>query len=107
MRDQDCVAFLQKLLPQIGLRWPGYRKVRRTVCKRLTRRLRALDLESLSDYGNLILNDPAEREHFDALCRIPISRFYRDKQVFSVLGENLLPDLAEAATARGARCVRA
>lgn len=36
----DCVAFLQWALPQLGLRWAGYRRVRGTVCRRLRRRLR-------------------------------------------------------------------
>ncbi|MCH8155613.1 MAG: hypothetical protein IH786_10185 [Proteobacteria bacterium] len=38
MPDRDCVGFLQWCLPRLGLRWPGYRKVRRTVCKRVGRR---------------------------------------------------------------------
>lgn len=107
MRDQDCIIFLQDYLPRLGLRWPGYRKVRRTVCKRLSRRLKALSLESLSDYGDLLARDPDERAQFDALCRIPISRFYRDRQVFVALGETLLPDLAEAVIARGETCLHA
>lgn len=107
MRDQDCVIFLQDYLPRLGLRWPGYRKVRRTVCKRLARRLRALNMESLTDYGDLLARDPGERAHLDALCRIPISRFYRDRRIFFALGETLLPNLAEAATARGETRLRA
>ena len=33
--DADCTAFLQYALPRLNLRWPGFRKVRRQVCKRL------------------------------------------------------------------------
>jgi chemotaxis methyl-accepting protein methylase len=32
--DRDCVDFLRWALPQIGLRWEGFRKVRRQVCRR-------------------------------------------------------------------------
>lgn len=39
MRDEPCVAFLQRVLPQLRLRWPGFRKVRGQVCKRLQRRI--------------------------------------------------------------------
>jgi len=106
MRDHDCIAFLQRYLPYLGLRWPGYRKVRRTVCKRLARRLRALNLENLSDYGNLLLTDPMEQAHFDTLCRIPISRFYRGRKVFDLLGESYLPCLAQEAAERSAAEVR-
>ncbi len=40
----DCLAFLQWVLPRRDPRWAGFRKVRRQVCKRLKRRMAALDL---------------------------------------------------------------
>ncbi len=40
MRRADCIAFLRHLLPRLGFCWAGYRRVHRTVCKRLARRLR-------------------------------------------------------------------
>jgi chemotaxis protein methyltransferase CheR len=39
MTDRECVEFLQWALPQLGLRWPGFRKVRHQIHKRLNRRL--------------------------------------------------------------------
>ena len=50
MKDADCVLFLQWALPQIGLRWPGFRKVRGQVCKRVARRVRELGLPDLLAY---------------------------------------------------------
>ena len=50
MTDPDGVTFLQDMLPRLGLRWTGFRKVRRQVCKRLQRRLRDLDLPDLAAY---------------------------------------------------------
>jgi len=38
MKDVDCIAFLQWALPRLGLNWPGIRKVRRQVCKRIAAR---------------------------------------------------------------------
>ena len=35
MKDADCVAFLQWCLPRLEMRWPGFRKVRGQVCKRI------------------------------------------------------------------------
>ncbi|MDH3473284.1 MAG: hypothetical protein OEM59_06300 [Rhodospirillales bacterium] len=106
MRDKDCVEFLQGHLPRLGLRWAGYRKVRRTVCKRLGRRLRELGLESLATYDALLEQDPEEWRRLDGLCRIPISRFYRDRKVFETLARCVLPELAQWAAARGDRRVR-
>lgn len=101
MGDKDCIAFLQRQLPNLKLRWAGYRKVRRTVCKRLRRRLKELELESLEAYGALLERDPGELQVFEACCRIPISRFYRDRKVFDTIAREILPELAQRAVARG------
>ncbi len=106
MPDQDCVGFLQWCLPRLGLRWPGYRKVRRTVCKRVGRRRRELGLGDLEAYRAFLIETPAEWARLDAYCRIPISRFYRDRGVFDFLGLSALPELAERAAARGGRELR-
>ena len=44
MKDDRCVRFLQWALPQMHMRWPGFRKVRRQVCKRIDRRMKMLGL---------------------------------------------------------------
>jgi chemotaxis protein methyltransferase CheR len=106
MDDEACVRFLQACLPQLHLRWPGYRRVRRTVCKRIAQRLRELDLRSLDDYRAYLATTPAEWVQLDALCRIPISRFYRDRAVFDELGCRILPDLAARAAEREAPILR-
>ncbi len=100
MRDKDCVEFLQNHLPRLGLRWAGYRKVRRTVCKRLGRRLRELGLENFQDYAALLEQDPDEWCRLAGFCRIPISRLYRDRKVFEILADCVLPELAQTAAAR-------
>lgn len=106
MRDQDCVAFLQWCLPRLGLRWAGFRRVRGTVCKRLARRLRQLGLADLDAYRRVLDHQAAEWAALDALCRIPISRFYRDKALFDALGRSLLPELARQADAAGRQELR-
>jgi chemotaxis protein methyltransferase CheR len=106
MGDRDCVEFLQWCLPELGYRWPGYRKVRRTVCKRLRRRLRELALPDLAAYRAYLAANPPEWRRLDSFCRIPISRFFRDREVFDLLGRELLPALARQADGRGARVLR-
>jgi len=99
--DQVLVAFLRAWLPALGLRWPGYRKVRGLVGKRLKRRLGELGLPDLIAYQDLLARDPAERTRLEAMCRIPISRFYRDREVFDVIGRRLLPEAASRVAAKG------
>ncbi len=101
MRDADCIAFLQETLPRLQLRWPGFRRVRRQVCRRLERRLRELGLDSLDAYRQQLLDHPEEWRVLDGLCRITISRFWRDRAVFDALRARLLPELASLACERG------
>jgi chemotaxis protein methyltransferase CheR len=104
--DAEFVAFLRLALPQLGLRWEGFRKVRRRVECRLARRLRALALPDLAAHRHRLETDHAEWDFFDAACRLTISRFWRDRGVFEALAQIVLPTLADLACARGERVVR-
>lgn len=107
MTDAECVAFLQWALPQLDLRWSGFRKVRHQVCKRIARRLRTLGLSDLASYRRRLAQDPDEWSALNSFCRIPISRFWRDRAVFDHLASVILPRLAAEATEDGQTCVRA
>lgn len=106
MKDVEGVALLQWLLPQMRLRWPGFRKVRRRVYKRIDRRLKELGLSGVDAYRSYLEAHPAEWPVLDALCWIPISRFYRGKRVFECLEQEVLYPLAEAAVTRGEKETR-
>lgn len=99
MTDAECVVFLQWALPQMGLRWPGYRKVRGQVCKRIRRRMAALELRDVEAYKERLQADPSEWQVLVRLCVVTISRFYRDRRVWDTLRADVLPALADAATA--------
>ncbi len=94
--------FLRWALPRLHMRWAGFRKVRRQLCKRLQRRLRALDLATLSDYRAYLTRVPGEWTQLDRFCRITISRFYRDREVYDHLCGPVLQTLAAAVRARDA-----
>ncbi len=101
MRDVDCVRFLQWALPRLGMRWPGFRKVRKQVCKRINRRLRELGYEDLASYQARLASDPDEWAVLDTLCRVTVSRFYRDRRTIDSLRDSLIPDLAKLCLERG------
>jgi chemotaxis protein methyltransferase CheR len=101
VKDADCTAFLQWALPRLGMRWPGFRRVRSQVCKRLRRRMAKLGLRNLADYRALLETHSDEWVPLDGLCRISISRFYRDQGVWWTLERETLPHLAERARTRG------
>lgn len=94
MPDESWIPFLQWALPQLRLRWQGFRKVRRRVCKGLASRLRQLNLADPLAYRAYLQEHPDEWAVLDGLCRVVISRFYRDRLLFVRLEEEVLPALA-------------
>ena len=93
MKDEACICFLQWALPFLHLRWPGFRKVRGQVCKRLSRRLVELQLPDLKSYREYLQDTPLEWPILDSLCRITISRFYRDHEIYHALYSRVFPEL--------------
>jgi len=106
MKDTDCVRFLQWALPRLWMRWPGFRKVRGGVCKRIERRIRALHLRDIDAYRQFLEANPEEWKTLDALCRVSISRFYRDRSLFDRLKDKILPEIAEKVIAAGESEIR-
>jgi chemotaxis protein methyltransferase CheR len=100
MRDEECTAFLQWALPRLGLRWAGFRKVRRQVCRRIDGRRRELGLVDVDAYRTRLEATPQEWRELDRLCVVTISRFYRDRRVFDFLAATVLPVLAADAARR-------
>ena len=94
-------AFLQWALARLGRRWDGYRKVLWLIAKRLGRRLRTLGLDDLGAYRAWLDLHPEEWAELDALLGIPISRFYRDRDVFESIEQRVLPLLMHRAREAG------
>lgn len=101
MTDRDCILFLQWALPLMRLRWPGFRPVRRQVCRRVGERIQGLGLSGAAAYQEYLGRHPGEWEVLDRCCRITISRFYRDQGVFHAIEQSVFPDLARAVLSRG------
>src|SRR5919197_810463 len=102
--DPDCVDFLRWALPRIGLRWEGFRKVRRQVCRRVGRRIAELGLGDLDAYRAYLREHPDEWAKLERLTPITISRFYRDRAVFEALEHAVIPALGEEPRIWSAGC---
>ena len=100
MKDDSCVGLLQWALPRLRMRWQGFHRVRHQVCKRLSRRLAELGLGNTEAYQAYLEAHTDEWAVLDTLCRVTVTRFYRDRQVFAALTDRVLPGLAEAARER-------
>jgi len=99
--------FLKWALPQMQMRWPGFRKVRRQVCKRVDRRMKTLGLTHIDQYQSYLETHADEWSILDSLCRVTISRFNRDRGVFATLTTAVLPELMRSVSARGGDTLRA
>ena len=101
MKDEECVEFLQWALPQLHMRWAGFRKIRTRVCKRIQRRITNLQLAGVAGYTAYLGSHPDEWIKLDEICQVTISRFYRDKMVFAYLAESVLPVLCQNSLRQG------
>jgi chemotaxis protein methyltransferase CheR len=98
---------MEVALPRLGLEPRGYRRLKSTLSKRLSRRLSELGLETARDYLARLRANSDEWAVLDALSRMSISRFYRDAAVFDELARSHLPELAARAERAGRRGVAA
>jgi chemotaxis protein methyltransferase CheR len=94
MDDRSCVELLRWALPRMGMRWKGFRKVRRQVCRRIRQRMEELDLRDVEAYRTVLRERPEEWDHLASLCRVTISRFLRDRGLWAEMEEVILPELA-------------
>jgi chemotaxis protein methyltransferase CheR len=104
--DAALVAFLEWAVQGLGLRWTGLRNFRGTVRKRLVKRLAELGLADLDAYRTRLESDPSEWPVLEAMCRIPISRLYRDRAVYDLLANEILPERARIAVREGRSTIR-
>ncbi|MGW8161082.1 MAG: CheR family methyltransferase [Desulfobulbales bacterium] len=77
------------------MRWRGFKRVRRQVCKRIDQRITDLKLGNTRSYQIYLENNPEEWRVLDRLCRVTISRFYRDTVIFDYFSSDVFPALAQ------------
>lgn len=85
-----------RLLARHGYAGRGYRRVRRGVKRRLVRHMQQLGCRRLADYAAIVDTDPAVRAEFTRQIAVCISRLFRDRSLWEVLEEKVLPELAAA-----------
>jgi chemotaxis protein methyltransferase CheR len=84
---------LRKLLEFFNLSWSGYRKVRKGVKKRISRHMQALNLKCIEEYLEMIEKDEYVRQICFWHLTVSISRFYRDRNLWNLLGKEIMPAL--------------
>lgn len=87
-------AEFRRLLHHFNRSWKGYRRVRKGVKKRIRRHMQALGCTNVRDYLARVDRDPEQEAVTQVCLLVTISRFFRDRQLWETLSENVLPGLA-------------
>jgi chemotaxis methyl-accepting protein methylase len=85
----------RQLLDALDLAWSGYRKVRKGVKKRISRHMQELNCSSMQTYLELIQQNNEVRQACDLRMTVSISRFFRDKQLWVGLENDIIPTILE------------
>jgi len=81
------------LLDWWNFSWPGYRKVRKSVKKRVSRHMQELNCTRMDAYLALLETRSVLRKECEKLMTVSISRFWRDPKLWLGLEQNILPGL--------------
>jgi chemotaxis methyl-accepting protein methylase len=79
------------LLDWFDFSWSGYRKVRKGVKKRISRHMQELKCPNINAYLDLLNKSAELRQECEKRMTVSISRFFRDRQLWQNLEDNVLP----------------
>jgi len=88
----------RRLLDYFCFSWNGYRKVRKGAKKRIRRHMQSLNCRHISEYIDLMDANPELRQQCERAMTVSISRFFRDRELWRTLKEDILPNLATTGT---------
>jgi len=89
----DFESFIKEVAPLLGLQWRRFE--RGGIKRKVERRIAELGLSHLEAYLAKIKQDPAEKNHLSRILTVTITRFFRDRKVFDVLENSILPPKIE------------
>ena len=89
--DQALKDLVDELAEQRGVDFRGYKQT--TLERRIRRRMQQLNVESFSEYGEYIRQNPSETTELLNTVLINVTRFFRDLPAWEVLRDDVLPVL--------------
>jgi two-component system CheB/CheR fusion protein len=96
--DEDDEATLHKILVQLQARtghdFRGYK--RSTLCRRINRRMRVAQVDTLADYLDFLRRNQSEALSLQKDFLISVTDFFRDPDVFGAVAEKIIPHIFEA-----------
>ena len=93
IREQDLKQVFRIVLATCGLDFSQYK--RKTILRRLMRRMALHKIQSLADYLALLQSQPAEAEALSQDFLIRVTAFFRDPETFRGLRKEVFPRLLQ------------
>ncbi|HUL36940.1 MAG TPA: CheR family methyltransferase, partial [Thermodesulfobacteriota bacterium] len=89
----DFDQFIKDVAPLLHLQWRRFK--RGGIKRKVERRITELGLSHFKDYLLRIKRDPEEKSRLSQILTVTITRFFRDKKVFDVLENSIIPSILE------------
>ena len=89
----DFDQFIKEVSPFLNLQWRRFK--RGGIKRKVERRITELGLSHFEDYLLRIERDPEEKSRLSQILTVTITRFFRDKKVFDVLENSIIPSILE------------
>jgi chemotaxis protein methyltransferase CheR len=78
----------------VAFQCAGYKE--KCLRRRIAVRMRARAVHTYADYARMLEEDPTEYERLVAALTVNVSKFFRNPEVWQVIGERVLPELQAA-----------
>jgi chemotaxis methyl-accepting protein methylase len=88
----------RQLLDHFNYSWAGFRKVRKGVKKRLARHMQTVNCRGVNAYITAIEKNDTIRQNFKYCMTVSISRFFRDRELWEILQNRILPLLFQTSS---------
>jgi chemotaxis methyl-accepting protein methylase len=89
----DFEEFIKETAPLLALQWRRFK--RGGVKRKVERRIAELSLSRFEDYLLKIKEDPKEKSGLSQILTVTITRFFRDKKVFDIFANSVLPSMVD------------
>ena len=85
----------RQLLDHFGYSWSGYRRVRKGVKRRISRHIQQVRCRNIQEYLSALDANSALRRQFDSVMSVSVSRFFRDRLLWKIVEEHIVPEIAK------------
>jgi chemotaxis methyl-accepting protein methylase len=85
--------FIKEAAPLLDLQWRRFK--RGGIKRKVERRITELGFSNFEDYLLKIKRDPEEKSCLSQILTVTITRFFRDKEVFDILEDSIIPSIVE------------